>query len=109
MTEKDNTEEALSQISAARTHYQVTEAAHEEARADLIATVVAALKAGIAPSVVARTSEFTDAYVRKVARDHGIAPARPGIKPGTRGSKKAAGQPAMRATKSQPMPKSKND
>ena len=49
-------------------------AAHERERAAHIAAVVAALKAGKRPTVVASWSPFTAAYLRKLAREHGVPP-----------------------------------
>ncbi len=37
---------------------------------------IALLRAGVGPSEVARLSPFTDAYIRRLARDAGIPPAR---------------------------------
>ena len=54
--------------------YERTGAAHEKARLAAIDAVVAALRVGHRPAEVARRSPFTDAYVRKLARQHGIAP-----------------------------------
>jgi hypothetical protein len=59
-------------IRAAAAQYQETEAAHEKARAALVAAVVAALKAGERPTDVTDWSPFTAAYVRKLARTNGI-------------------------------------
>jgi len=64
-------------IRDATARYQETDAAHERARAELVKTVVAALKAGERPTDVTDWSPFTAAYVRKLARSHGIeAPRR---------------------------------
>lgn len=52
--------------------YRSTEAAHEESRLAVIASVLAALRAGERPTDVAAKSPFTEAYVRKLARQHGI-------------------------------------
>lgn len=58
--------------------YKSTETAHEEARQAAIAAVIAALRADVGPSEVERLSPFTAAYIRRLARDHGIPPAQPG-------------------------------
>lgn len=68
------------QLLAATARYEETKAAHEDAREQAASAVVAALRAGATPTQVTRDSPFTDAYVRKLARDGGIAPGRPGIK-----------------------------
>jgi hypothetical protein len=57
-------------------------AAHERERAEHIAAVVAALKAGKRPTDVASWSPFTPAHLRKLARGAGIPPARKGRSPG---------------------------
>jgi hypothetical protein len=72
--------DARSKLVAASERYRRTETAHEEARLDAIAAVVAALRAGVSPTDVERLSPFTGAYIRKVAREHGIPPAAPGPK-----------------------------
>jgi hypothetical protein len=52
--------------------YRETEAAHEESRKAVTASVLAALRAGERPTDVAAKSPFTEAWVRKLAREHGI-------------------------------------
>ncbi len=54
--------------------YERTGAAHDKARTAAINAVLDALRAGHRPTEVARRSPFTDAYVRKLARENGIAP-----------------------------------
>lgn len=81
MTDADGVREALAQLRTAATTYEDTKAAHEDARDQAAEAVVAALRAGATPTEVTRDSPFTDAYVRKIAREAGIAPSRPGIKP----------------------------
>ncbi|MEU4558603.1 hypothetical protein AB0F72_09435 [Actinoplanes sp. NPDC023936] len=99
MSETATPEEALARLTEARTTYAHAETAFEKAREDVIGTVVTALRAGVPPTVVATTSGFTAAYVRKIARDHGIEPAKPGIKPGMRPKPRKPGQPpAMRTS-----------
>jgi hypothetical protein len=43
----------------------------------MIDAVIAALRADLGPSEVERLSPFTGAYIRKLAREHGIPPAGP--------------------------------
>lgn len=74
-------QDELKALDGATRRYRQTEAAHEKARAEAVAAVVAALKADVGPTVVAERSPFTAAHVRTIARDHGIPPARPGLKP----------------------------
>jgi len=68
-------------LAAATRRYQRTEAAHDAARHEVTAAVVAALKGGLTPTEVVRLSPFTPAYVRRLARENGIPPAGPGPKP----------------------------
>jgi len=59
-------------IREAARRYQQTEEAHERARDELVSAVVKALQAGERPTDVTNWSPFTAAYVRKLARKHGI-------------------------------------
>lgn len=68
------------ELVAATRRYRRTEAAHEESRQAAITAVLAALRGGVGPSEVERLSPFTGAYIRKLAREHGIPPAPPGPK-----------------------------
>jgi hypothetical protein len=74
------------ELVAATRRYRRTETAHEEARQAVIDAVVTALRANLGPSEVERLSPFTGAYIRKLAREHGIPPAGPGPKRGSRRS-----------------------
>lgn len=69
------------ELTAATRRYERTDAAHEAARQEVMAAVLAALRAGIPPTEVERLSPFTAAYIRKMARAEGIPPAAPGPKP----------------------------
>ncbi|MGH3192662.1 MAG: hypothetical protein ACRDPY_40200 [Streptosporangiaceae bacterium] len=62
-------------IREATRRYRVTEKAHDAARDVLVGAVVEALKAGERPTDVTNWSPFTAAYVRKIAREHGIEAA----------------------------------
>ena len=69
------TEEApspLAQLDLSTARYRQTEEAHEQARQDVIAAVIAALEAQERPTDVAEHSPFTDAYIRRLARERGI-------------------------------------
>ncbi len=68
------------QLAAATRRYRRTEAAHEEARQQVIEAVLAALRANIGPAEVERLSPFTGAYIRRLARQESIPPAAPGPK-----------------------------
>lgn len=74
MTKRD----PLAALDASTARYRETELAHEESRTAVIADVVSALKAGKRPTDVVAHSPFTDAYVRKIARENGIEPAKKG-------------------------------
>ncbi len=62
-------------VREATSRYRQTETAHEEARDEVIAAVVQALRAGERPTDVTSWSPFTATYVRKLARKHGIGAA----------------------------------
>lgn len=64
----------LERLDAAARAYTRTEAAHEKSRYEAVEAVIAALRAGHRPAEVARRSPFTDAYVRKLARERDIPP-----------------------------------
>ena len=64
----------LDQLDAATRTYRRTETAHDKARREAVDAVVGALRAGHRPAEVARRSPFTDAYIRKLARQHEIPP-----------------------------------
>jgi hypothetical protein len=67
----------LDTLDQATRRYRKTEAAHEQSREDTTKAVVAALRAGKRPTDVTARSPFTAAYVRRIARQHGIESARP--------------------------------
>ncbi|MFG2412295.1 hypothetical protein [Streptomyces goshikiensis] len=73
--------DALTRLDQATTRYRETEAAHEEAREEAIKAVVESLEAGERPTDVTNHSPFTAAYVRRIARAHGIEEAKRGPKP----------------------------
>lgn len=62
-------------VRDAARRYRETEQAHERVREDLVAAVVKALEAGERPTDVTSWSPFTPAYVRRIAREHGIKAA----------------------------------
>jgi|HigsolmetaAR202D_1030399.scaffolds.fasta_scaffold52478_1 hypothetical protein len=71
MTETDR----LAALAESTRRYREAAAEHERARRAVIRDVVAALRAGLRPTDVVASSPFTAAHVRKIAREHGIAPA----------------------------------
>jgi hypothetical protein len=62
----------IEELEIATAGYRQTEAAHEEARARVVAAVLAALRSGQRPTDVAAKSPFTETYVRRMARENGI-------------------------------------
>ncbi|MEV7804968.1 hypothetical protein AB0O28_18665 [Microbispora sp. NPDC088329] len=67
-----DTTDPLAALDRATKRYRATEAEHEKSRQAVLSAVVGALKAGARPTDVRAHSPFTDAYVRKIARDNGI-------------------------------------
>ncbi len=78
----------LALLDASTARYRQTEQAHEEARQEVVAAALAALRAGERPTDVAEHSPFTDSYIRRIVRENGIAAQPPGGK-GTRQRTKA--------------------
>ncbi len=74
-------DDTRAQLRRASAKYLKTGREHDAAQEALLAVVVAALRDGMAPSEVVELSPFGPAYVRKIARDHQIPPARLGRKP----------------------------
>ena len=72
----------MTKLDKAAARYRETEAAHDQARDAAAAAVVEALRAGERPTDVTNRSPFTAAYVRRIARENGIEPAKPGPKKG---------------------------
>ena len=62
----------LEAVARDTARYRETGAAHEQSRAAVTASVLAAMRARRRPTVVAAASPFTETYVRKLARKHGI-------------------------------------
>lgn len=78
MMEKD----PLTALDKSTRRYRETEEAHAQARDAVVDAVVTALRAGHRPTDVVERSPFTAAHVRKIAREHGIGPARKGKQDG---------------------------
>lgn len=74
------TEKELRALDEATRAFRAADRARDAAHAKAVAAIVAALQAGGMPTEVAKRSPFTAAYVRKLARDHNIPAAKPGIK-----------------------------
>lgn len=70
----------MTKLDKATTRYRETEQAHDESRDAAAEAVVEALRAGERPTDVTERSPFTAAYVRRIARENGIKPAKPGPK-----------------------------
>jgi hypothetical protein len=64
-------------------------ARYQESRQGMIAAIMTALRAGERPTDVSAWSPFTAAYVRKLAREHGVAPRIKGKVPGNTGTGEA--------------------
>jgi hypothetical protein len=62
----------LEEIEKTTRRYRQTGEEHEQSRQAVTAAVLAALRAGERPTDVAAKSPFTEAYVRKMARENGI-------------------------------------
>jgi hypothetical protein len=71
----------LDALAEATKRYRKTKTAHDDAQEAVTAAAIAALRAGHRPTDVTDVSPFTAAYVRRLAREAGIEPARPGPKP----------------------------
>ena len=84
----------LALLNASTRRYRETEQAHEKAREDVVATALAALRAGERPTDVAEHSPFTDSYIRRLARENGVkAQPRAGGKGTRRGRPKTETTP----------------
>ena len=68
----------LEALTRATRRYRKTEQAHKEARQAAITAALNALRGGARPTDVADRSPFTAAYIRRLAREAGIEPARRG-------------------------------
>jgi hypothetical protein len=75
--------DSMTKLDKATERYREAKDAFEEARMEAVMAVVDALRAGERPTDVTERSPFTPAYVRRVARDNGIEPAKPGPKKGS--------------------------
>lgn len=73
----------LDQLDDATHRYLKTKSEHDKAQEAVTAAAIAALKAGQRPTDVVEHSPFTAAYIRRLAREAGLAPARPGPKRST--------------------------
>ncbi|MFE0270459.1 hypothetical protein ACFWZ7_24820 [Nocardiopsis alba] len=69
-------DEALTALATSTEDYRKTLKIHEASRAATIQAVLDALRAGARPTDVANTAPFSVAYVRRLARENGIEPAR---------------------------------
>lgn len=67
---------AKSDLVEATKRYKRADATRKEAGDAAIDSALKLLRAGVGPTEVAQLSPFTDAYIRKHARDAGIPPAR---------------------------------
>lgn len=67
---------ALAKLRAETDAYRAAEKEMATARERIEKAVIAAFRAGARPTDVADASPFTSTYTRRIAREHGIAPAR---------------------------------
>lgn len=70
----------MTSLDQATARYRETEATHNAARDAAVGAVLTALRLGERPTDVTARSPFTAAYVRRIARENGIEPAKPGPK-----------------------------
>lgn len=68
---------AKAELAEATKRYKRHDKGRREAGDLAIAKAIELLHAGVGPTEVASLSPFTDAYIRKYAREAGIPPARP--------------------------------
>jgi hypothetical protein len=66
-------QEEMAAVDRDTSRYNDTGQAHDQARAALTGSVVAAVRAGARPALVAARSPFTEAYVRKLAGPDAVA------------------------------------
>lgn len=88
MSEETPPPTPLALLDECTARYRETENAHEQARQDVIAAALAALTARERPTDVAEHSPFTDAYIRRLARENGIK-----AQPRSKGPRPRASQP----------------
>lgn len=68
-------------LDEATAQYNVAAHELEQAKERVIDAAMAELRAGVPPTRVARRTPFSDVFIRKLARVHGIEPAKRGPKP----------------------------
>lgn len=76
----DDVEELKTGLAEDAERYRRGDQMRREASDAALSKVLALLRAQVPPSEVTRLSPFSDAYVRRIAREHGIEPGRPGPK-----------------------------
>jgi hypothetical protein len=73
-------DEAVRLLTDEAQKYRRAAKALDEARERMAAAIVAARRAGVRPTDVDQLSPFVPAYNRRIAREAGIEPGRPGPK-----------------------------
>lgn len=68
--------QTLQALESSTRKYQRAKKAHKEARDEAVSLALIALREGEPPTKVVNASPFTAAYVRKLARENGIQPAK---------------------------------
>lgn len=72
----DRTAQAKAELVELTKRYRRAQTALDEAGKAAMAKALDLLRAGVAPTEVARLSPFTDSYIRKAAREAGLPPVR---------------------------------
>lgn len=73
--------EALDRLKQATRKYLRLSDQTEKAKQDVLDAALTALRDGENPNDVAEASPFTSGYLRKLARENGVEPAKRGVKP----------------------------
>ncbi|MFC4128969.1 hypothetical protein [Nocardia rhizosphaerae] len=73
--------EALDRLKQATRKYLRLSDQTEKAKREVLDAALGALRDGETPNNVAEASPFTAGYLRKIARENGVEPAKRGVKP----------------------------
>jgi transposase InsO family protein len=68
-------DDELEAVKQSGRRWSAADRARDRIRDEHFADVLAALRAGQPPTVIADLSPYTATHLRKIARDHGIPPA----------------------------------
>lgn len=89
----------LADLASATADFEEADEARETARQRVIDLALSLLRAGAEPGDVYARVPFTSTQMRSIARDAGIPPGRPGIKPGPTVRKPSRTETAMRTSR----------